>query len=101
MFAGVFATDKQLATFMGRPPALSRRYVTSQLPLDLSDQQILTEGEELAANIGKLDSNGWNTDGEVYPATVSRAWMTMSVIRDEVLELCLGPVPESPSTRRE
>ena len=91
LFCYVFITDKQLATFMGRPPALSRRYTTSQIPLDLSDDEIMAEGEELDIIRSKLDPNGWSTSGKTYPSTVCRAWMFMSLIRDEILEISLGP----------
>lgn len=91
LFCYVFITDKQLATFMGRPPALSRRYTTCQIPLDLSDDEIMAEGEELETIRSKLDPNGWSTSGKMYPSTVCRAWMFMSLIRDEILEISLGP----------
>ena len=91
LFCYVFIGDKQLATFMGRPPALSRRYTTCKLPLDLSDDETMAEGEELEAIRSKLDPNGWNTSGEIYPSTACRAWMLMSLVRDEILEISLGP----------
>lgn len=98
LFCFVFITDKQLATFMGRPPALSRRYSTCRIPLDLSDAQMMTDGEELEGIKARLDPNGWSTSGEVYPNTVCRAWMMMSLIRDEILELSLGPPIEAYAT---
>ncbi len=91
LFCYVFIGDKQLATFMGRPPALSRRYTTCKLPLDLSDNETMAEGEELEAIRSKLDPNGWNTSGGIYPSTACRAWMLMSLVRDEILEISLGP----------
>ena len=91
LFCYVFICDKQLATFMGRPPGLSRRYTTCRIPLDLSDDETMAEGKELEAIKSKLDSNGWSTSGRIYPSTVCRAWMFMSLIRDEILEVSLGP----------
>ena len=91
LFCYVFITDKQLATFMGRPPALSRRYTTCQIPLDLSDDELMAEGEELEFIRRNLDPNGWSTSGKIYPSTAHRAWMIMSLIRDEILEISLGP----------
>ena len=76
---------------MGRPPALSRRYTTCKIPLDLSDNEIMAEGEELQAIRNKLDPNGWSTSGQIHPSTSCRAWMLMSLIRDEILEISLGP----------
>ncbi len=103
LFCYIFIGDKQIATFMGRPPALSRRYITCHTPLDLSDEELMAEGEELEAIKGRLDPNGWNVDGKCYPNTICRAWMMMALIRDEILELSLGPPIESHTTetRRE
>lgn len=88
---------------MGRPPALSRRYSTCKIPLDLSDAQLMAGSQELEGLKSRLDPNGWNTSGEVFPNTICRAWMLMSLIRDEILELSLGPQIEAYAmeTRRE
>ena len=84
---------------MGRPPPLSRRYITCKLPLDLSDDELMVEGEELESIINKLDLNGWSTSGRISPSTVCRAWMPMGLIRDEILELSLGPPSEGHEIR--
>ena len=84
---------------MGRPPTLSRRYTTCQIPLDLSDDEIMAEGEELEIIKSKLDRNGWSTSGKMYPSTMCRAWMLMSLIRDEILEISLGPPLGAHETR--
>ena len=91
LFCLVSIADKQLAPFMGRPPALSRRYTTSKISLDLSDARMMPEGQELDEIKRRLDPDGWNTSGQVYPSIVSRAWMTMALTRDVILELLLGP----------
>jgi len=59
---------------------------------------MMTDGEELEGIKARLDPNGWSTSGEVYPNTVCRAWMMMSLIRDEILELSLGPPIEAYAT---
>ena len=51
---------------------------------------MMAEGEELETIKASLDPNGWNTSGEIYPNTVCRAWTSMSLIRDEILEISLG-----------
>lgn len=103
LFCYVFANDKKLSTLTGRPPALSRRYSTCKMPLDLSDAQMMVEGQELEQLKNALDYDGWNTSGEVHPNTSCRAWFVMSLIRDEILELSLGPPIEAydTETRRE
>jgi len=89
--AGAHELDKGLATFVGRPPHLSRRYVGLDPPLDLPSSVIMGTPEALAAAISRLDSNGWNTEGRVYPITRTRAVAMLIGIREEALELSLGP----------
>lgn len=71
--------------------------------LDLSDGQMMAEGQELEDIKNILDPNGWNTSGEACLNTHCRAWSTVSLIRDEILELSLGPPIEAydTETRRE
>jgi hypothetical protein len=90
IFGLVFAIDKSLATFTGRPPVLSRRFCAANLPKDISDEVLLKGEPELSRAISRLDSNGWNTDGQIYPATTLRVKFIMSMIQDEILEFSLG-----------
>lgn len=83
--------DKGLATFVGRPPHLSRRYCTMDLPLDLPDSIIIGPIEQFEAALAKLDENGWSGNPMVNTAARHRAMALLSVIREEVLELSLGP----------
>ena len=72
VFVCAFLVDKQLATFTGRPPRLSRRYCNCQLPLDLDDTQLTIEGDELSHIVGTLDENGWNTEDKLSSVTILR-----------------------------
>lgn len=83
--------DKELATFVGRPPHLSRRYYAVDLPLDLPDSIIIGPLEHFEAARAKLDNNGWSGDVMVNPVSRLRAILLLSMIREEVLELSLGP----------
>ncbi|RAL06829.1 uncharacterized protein BO97DRAFT_438886 [Aspergillus homomorphus CBS 101889] len=74
--------DKELATFVGRPPRLSQRYCTVDLPLDLSDAILTGPAEQL--RLLRL--------GPVHPVSRLRAIVLLSMIREEVLELSLGPL---------
>lgn len=47
--------------------------------------------ERLADAIARLDNNGWNTEGRVYPITRTRAVAMLIGIREEALELSLSP----------
>ena len=88
-FIGVFVTDKTMAAMSGRPPLLSRRYSTCQLPLDISEDELIVEEPRLSEIKSKLDLHGWNTSGEVYPSTWARGLLLMNIIREEVLEVTL------------
>jgi hypothetical protein len=88
--ASCFWNDKEISMFTGRPPALSHRYYTCPLPLDLADEVLLEGGELLQREINALDENGWNQKGEVYNATRYRVIALFAVIQDEVMELFIG-----------
>lgn len=102
IFAAAFIQDKQLCTFTGRPPTLSRRYSVYQLPLDLTSQELMLDEETINEIIStKLDAAGWRKEPHLTPSTTSRAWMMMAMLRDEILELSLGPGMESSHLQRE
>ncbi|KAM3080859.1 hypothetical protein ACMFMG_004817 [Clarireedia jacksonii] len=90
VFGAVFANDKTMSIFSGRPPSLSHRYNACPLPLDLPDEILLADKEELQEAARKLDSDGWNTDTIIGPASRIRASVLYSIIMDEVLEISLG-----------
>ncbi|KEF59095.1 uncharacterized protein A1O9_03939 [Exophiala aquamarina CBS 119918] len=58
--------------------------------MDVSDEALFAGGEALAKAIASLDENGFNTDGEIYSATVLRARTLLALVRDEILEIALG-----------
>ena len=91
LLVATFVHDKIRATFMGRPPLLSRRYCSCTLPLDLSDEECMGTQEEVALAKSRLDSSGWNKDGKIHSATEARALMLSSILRDEILEISLRP----------
>jgi hypothetical protein len=86
IYTAVFNIDKVIAPFTGRPPLLSYRYSSTPLPLDLSNEQPLSTPENLCKAIEALDSNGWNTGGQIYSTTNLRARTSFSIIRREVLD---------------
>ncbi|TVY65546.1 hypothetical protein LSUE1_G009661, partial [Lachnellula suecica] len=88
--AACFWNDKEISMFTGRPPALSHRYYTCPLPLDIADEVLLEGGERLQLELDALDENGWNQNGEVYDATRFRRMAVFAAIQDEVMELFIG-----------
>ena len=100
-FAAAFIVDKQLATLIGRPPRLSKRYSNCRLPLDLSDKEIMLQDSDLSRKKASLDANGWNTEGKVTRTGCLRARVIATQIRDEILELGLGPESKCTATKRD
>jgi len=88
--ATVFFIDKIVAAFTGRPPLLSGKYMSTPLPLDLSDEELLLPPSQLSVVVSRLNDRGWCTDGVIKPSTMLRARAMMAQVRDEILEVSLG-----------
>lgn len=101
IFISTYGRDKQVATFLGRPPRLSYRYCKMEPPLDLSDDQLFLEGAELEAVLSQLDSNGWNTSGNLCRTTWQRVWFQHCRVREDILEIALGSDDEDVSYKSE
>ena len=96
--AHAFSLDKICVLFTGRPPQLSRRYITTPPPLDLPDAVLQADEETRRLALATLDGNGWNLDGKIHEATQARGRFMMSLIRDELMEISLGPLGASMET---
>lgn len=62
----LFSHDKIVATFTGRLPSLSARFVSTSLPLDLADKELLNCYKHNDVRHLELDAHGWNMNGEIY-----------------------------------
>ncbi|KAH6603827.1 fungal specific transcription factor domain-containing [Trichoderma cornu-damae] len=89
LFAAIFINDKVTATFTGRPSFLSRRFSSTPLPLDVSDEILLGSHRPADPRACRVDENGWNIDGKIYLSTAVRARAMLSYVRDEILEIAL------------
>ncbi|KAF7542399.1 hypothetical protein G7Z17_g11607 [Cylindrodendrum hubeiense] len=89
LFAQIFNSDKFTVSFTGRPPLITRRYCSTPLPLDLRDEDLTGDESTLMDAVNVLDERGWNTKGEVYPATLIRARYMITTILDELVEIAL------------
>ena len=98
LFDVIYGHDKSISTFLGRPPRLSHRYCFTQLPLDLSEDELCLEGDELTAAIAKLN-NGWNTSNRFHRSTWRRVWAQHARIREDILEIALGTSSEGIAVR--
>ena len=88
--AHVFSLDKACVLHTGRPPQLSRRYVSTPLPLDVADDDLRGDEATRRAALSSLDGAGWNTDGKLHEATLVRARFMISLVRDELIEVALS-----------
>ncbi|CAH0002545.1 unnamed protein product, partial [Clonostachys byssicola] len=86
----IFIVDKYLATFVGRPPLLTRRFCCIKLPLDLDDTALVSDKDAFQEQTRSLDSNGWNQRGRIYSSSILRFRMLVALLRDAILEIGLG-----------
>lgn len=87
LFTRIYNLDKSVATFTGRPPLLSPRFVSTLPPLDLCDDDLAAGGVTLERAVAKLDPLGWNIEGGIYSSSLSRACHLTSTILNEIIEI--------------
>ncbi|GLA42418.1 hypothetical protein AnigIFM63309_010952 [Aspergillus niger] len=87
---GAYALDKELATFLGRPPRICWRYCNIQYPLDMSYEEIVAEPAIRDAAIARLDPEGWNIDGCIDKGAKARARLAASIDEENALEISLS-----------
>lgn len=97
LFVCAYENDKHLATSAGKPPKLTRQYCRLQIPFDITDAQIMSEGLDLENTI---DSNGWNQRGVVHRCTFARLSAANALITEEILEISLGDLSQDELLRR-
>ena len=86
-----YTLDKVLVAFSGRPPGLTRHYITTSIPLDLDDDDLFADEATLSHAIAtKLDIKGWNTTNSVHATTMIRARGLAANLLDETFEIALG-----------
>lgn len=86
----IFGNDTMGVAFTGRPPGISRRFLSTSPPLDIPDEILAGDPEELLQYVATLDEYGWNTQGALYPATIQRALIPLALVRDEITEMALS-----------
>ncbi|KAL6886771.1 hypothetical protein GGI43DRAFT_418340 [Trichoderma evansii] len=83
--------DKVCASFTLRPVHLSRHFFVVEMPLDLADSALMGTPETLLKARENLDADGWSKDKAVLPVSIQRARLMLCMVREEALELKLGP----------
>lgn len=62
------------------------------MPLDLPDSVIMGTTETFLRARENLDEDGWSKDKAILPVSRQRVQLMLCVIREEALELKIGPV---------
>ncbi|KAJ5355549.1 uncharacterized protein N7496_012761 [Penicillium cataractarum] len=62
------------------------------MPLDLADSVLMDTPESILKARGNLDADGWSKDRVINPASRQRVQLMLCMLREEALELKLGPV---------
>ncbi|PYI03170.1 hypothetical protein BO78DRAFT_323586 [Aspergillus sclerotiicarbonarius CBS 121057] len=90
-FAAAYQLDKNIATFLGRPPRISRRHSDCKLPLDLDEGCLVADRSHLQLALSSLNDNGWSQSAHVYKrSSWIRVRFLISTFREEILELSLN-----------
>lgn len=93
IFARIYGADISFATFLGRPPRISKRFCCIHVPLDLEEEVYEYEREKLTNETQSVDQNGWNTKGEIRKHAGRRWSMILAIIQEDILEVLLGRNP--------
>ncbi|KAI0006760.1 hypothetical protein F4779DRAFT_629638 [Xylariaceae sp. FL0662B] len=89
-FHYMYTMSMALVAFTGRPPLVSRRFISPPFPLDISDADLLSSNESFKKVVERLDENGWNTDGMIHSSTHLRARAMIASVREKIFEIALG-----------
>lgn len=100
LFICAYENDKYSAIYNGRPPRLTRSYCIMQLPLDLTEEQLMSEGADLDIALRSLDDDGWNSSARIQRSTFARIFVPNSLLAEEILEVSLGTLPHEEVIRR-
>lgn len=86
--------DKNLATYLGRPPLIDSYFCDLELPLDLDDDDIIHPENMRDSVLNRLDRDGWNTNvipgKSLRSVTGIRLRLQMAILREKILRLSLG-----------
>lgn len=85
-FAAAYHVDKLICTFFERPPRILRRFSDCKMPLDLLDDEVLTDANKEEQTGLQLDSEGWSLTARFSSSTWARIRYVLGVFREEILE---------------
>lgn len=85
-----YFNDKELATFLGRPPRICRRYCNLQPPVDLAWDDVVAEAPVRDVALQRLGPDGWDTQGDPRGESSNpRVILLMGILREMILEVSL------------
>lgn len=91
IYSSVYRSDKTLATFYGRPPMMSNRYSDRKQPLDIDDDILATPNADLLkATLSRLNSEGWDTEGNIWAVSWIKLRGHISEFKEGFLEQSLA-----------
>lgn len=91
VYSSIYRSDKTLATFYGRPPRMSKRYSDRKQPLDIDDDILTTsDADLLKATLSRLNSEGWDTESNVWSASWIKLRGHISEFKEGFLEQSLA-----------
>ena len=89
--AAIYGSEIGLAAFLGRPPRLSYRYCSLDMPLDITEAQLMLSKEEINTILkNTIDECGFSTSGRLSRFGRLRAQIPIVCRREDILDLALG-----------
>lgn len=85
-----YSMDKELATFLGRPPRICRQYCDLRFPLDIGWEDLVADTSIREVAIQQLNPDGWNVQGDPDKGARPRLTLLASILREMILELSLS-----------
>ncbi|KAL2860821.1 putative chromatin structure remodeling complex protein RSC3 [Aspergillus lucknowensis] len=86
-----YCIDKELSTFLGRPPRICRRYCNLQPPLDLGWEDLIADAPVRDAAVQRLGPDGWDPqDYAGNECSRPRVALLASILREMILEVSLS-----------
>lgn len=93
-WATAFYFDKVMAAFLGRPPRMCRRHSDLRMASDLSDEELCGSRINYERALTGLDANGWRMTPTITLASWLRLRYILAIIREDIVDLSLGPPTE-------
>ncbi|PYI19636.1 hypothetical protein BO99DRAFT_432544 [Aspergillus violaceofuscus CBS 115571] len=88
IFSMIYTMDKKLATFLDRPPLVTRQYCDMEAPADVNISD--SDATGMRSEGISFDALGFTIGGKSSPITFIRLRFLLAIIKEEILELQLG-----------